>query len=62
MGWRIIVPQPPEEFGKPGVGGLFEAQRRGSATRNWQGWNQRLPDTTDWIGKFLEVLGTTIAA
>jgi hypothetical protein len=52
MGWRIIVPQPPEEFGKPGVGGLFEARRTGTAVRNWEGWNQPAPDTSDWIGKF----------
>ena len=52
MGWRIIVPQAPEDYGKPGVGGLFEAQRRGSSLRNNQGWNQPAPDTTDWIGKF----------
>jgi nitrite reductase/ring-hydroxylating ferredoxin subunit len=52
MGWRIIVQYSPEEYGKPGVGGLFEAPRRGNATRNWQGWNRMLPNTTDWIGKF----------
>ena len=52
MGWRIIVQYPQEEYGKPGIGGLYEGQRTGNAVRRWQGWNQMLPDTTDWIGKF----------
>jgi phenylpropionate dioxygenase-like ring-hydroxylating dioxygenase large terminal subunit len=50
MGWRINVPQPQTQYGTPSVGGLFEAQRRNRMS--WEGWNQPLPDTTDWIGKF----------
>src|SRR5581483_11627065 len=40
-----------EDYGKPGPGGLFEAQRRGSAVRNNAGWNQPMPDSSDWLGK-----------
>jgi phenylpropionate dioxygenase-like ring-hydroxylating dioxygenase large terminal subunit len=49
MGWRLRLPA---EYGAPGVGGLFEAPRKGQASGNTDPADPDRPDTTDWIGKF----------
>ena len=55
MVWGITVPQPPEQYGTPAIGGLFEAPRAGTQARRGGATRNFLPDTTDWIGKFRSV-------
>ena len=52
MVWGITIPQPPEQYGTPAIGGLFSAPKIGEPIR--QGPPQRtfIPETSDWIGKF----------
>ena len=55
MVWNIQKPQPPEQYGKPAIGGLFAANHIDQP--NTPRVNQRpyAPDTTDWIGKFRSI-------
>jgi phthalate 4,5-dioxygenase oxygenase subunit len=52
MVWGIQERLQPDPYGKPAVGGLFNAPKIGKERPNLQPAQNFLPDTTDWIGKF----------
>jgi phthalate 4,5-dioxygenase oxygenase subunit len=58
MLWVMVVPQAPEVYGTPAVGGLFAAPKIGEPPPGDEYENQIIrrelyaPETSDWIGRF----------